>query len=125
MSWPRGWTHAGAVRTAPKPPMPRKLRIPAASQRVAARQVWGVLGPAVVDAARAAEETSDGEALPPDVLRAHLRYVELTGGTEGSVYARRRALARMCRRIAVPLLAAREADLMAWRAGLTVQPESV
>jgi integrase/recombinase XerC len=59
------------------------------------------------------------------VLAAHLEALRLRGHTPGTIYARRRALARMAAAIPVPLLEATGADLRAWRAGLAVTPDSV
>lgn len=72
-------------------------------------------GAADVDDAQAAAETRDGQGLAPAVLRAHLLSLQLAGYSENTVYGRRRALARMCSAISVPLLQAGHDDLMAWR----------
>jgi integrase/recombinase XerC len=63
--------------------------------------------------------------LPAGVLAAHLTYRRQQGHTEGTIEARRRALHRMAAAIPVPLLDATPADLLAWRAGLTVTGNTV
>jgi integrase len=72
-------------------------------------------GAAAVTDAEARAETRDGQALPAAVLRAHLRYLQLAGMTDGTIYQRRRLIASVGAAVAVPLLEATEADLMAWR----------
>jgi integrase/recombinase XerC len=56
---------------------------------------------------------------------AHLSHLRLKGHTPTSVYARKRALARLAAALAVPLLSATAADLAEWRAGLTVGDQAV
>jgi Phage integrase family len=63
--------------------------------------------------------------MPDVVIAAHLRYLELCGQAPGSVYCRRRALARMAAALPVPLLDASEQDLAGWRERLTVGPGTV
>jgi integrase/recombinase XerC len=63
--------------------------------------------------------------MPDVVIAAHLRYLELCGQTPGSVYCRRRALARMAAALPVPLTEASAEDLAAWREGLSVGPGTV
>ncbi len=58
--------------------------------------------------------------VPESVLDRHLHSLRLRGHSEGSVYARRRAVLRMAGLVAVPLLEATPGDLAAWRAGLRV-----
>lgn len=59
------------------------------------------------------------------VIAAHLRYIDLLGLTDGSVYARARALHRMAKAITGPLTAATAADLFAWRKSLTISDDAV
>jgi len=59
------------------------------------------------------------------IVMAHLRQLELRGQSPDTVACRRRALARMARALPVPLLEASPADLLAWRAGLSVGPGTV
>jgi integrase/recombinase XerC len=59
------------------------------------------------------------------VVGAHLRFLELCGQTPGSVYCRRRALARMAIALPVPLVDAAVEDLAAWREQLAVGPGTV
>lgn len=63
------------------------------------------------------------EAYPRCVLD-HVADMELRGHTEGTIYARRRALHRMRLALPVPLLEATADQLMAWRANLTVGPDA-
>jgi integrase len=63
--------------------------------------------------------------LPAGVLAAHLTYRRQQGHSEGTIEARRYALQRMAARIPVPLLDATPADLLAWRASLTVTGNTV
>lgn len=65
--------------------------------------------------------------ITPDnaIVYRHLYELRQRGMTEGSIEARRLALARMARVMRVPLLAATAADLEAWRAGLRVTNNSV
>jgi len=63
--------------------------------------------------------------VPPEVVRHHLSDLRLLGRAEGTVEARRRAVARMSALIAAPLLEANAADLAAWRAGLGVNSNTV
>lgn len=63
--------------------------------------------------------------LPVPVLYAHLEFLRQRGQTPGSVEARRRALLRMARTIPAPLLEASPGQLAAWRASLTVTPNTV
>ena len=58
--------------------------------------------------------------VPESVLARHLQSLRLRGQSEGSVYARRRAVLRMAALIDVPLLEATPAHLAAWRAALNV-----
>ena len=65
-------------------------------------------------------------SLADTVLEAHLHRLQLLGHSEGSVYARRRALIRMQALIPVPLLEASGQDLAAWREQLLeLTPASV
>lgn len=57
-----------------------------------------------------------------DPVGRHLRFLKLRGHSEGSIYARKRALARMTALLPGPLLEATEAHLMAWREGLDLSP---
>lgn len=59
--------------------------------------------------------------MPVDPVENHLRQLGLWQSA-GSVYARRRALARMERRLPCPLLEATRDDLMAWRESLDLSP---
>ena len=59
------------------------------------------------------------------MVAAHLRQLQLAGRSPATVYARRRALARLRAALGVPLLEASPAGLMAWRAGLAVLPGTV
>jgi integrase/recombinase XerC len=59
------------------------------------------------------------------VIAEHLEYMRLRGLSADTIACRRRALARLNRALSVPLLDASAADLAAWRAGLTVGPDSV
>jgi integrase/recombinase XerC len=59
------------------------------------------------------------------VVAAHLRHIRLLSLTEGTIYARARALHRMARFLPGPLTAATAGDLLAWRAALTVTDETV
>ena len=54
------------------------------------------------------------------IVQSHLDHLRLKGRTPASLYARKRALARLTAALAVPLLAAGPADLADWRASLTV-----
>lgn len=63
--------------------------------------------------------------LSDEILSQHLACLRLQGQSEGTIYARSRALARMGGRIPVPLLEATPAHLLAWRAGLTVTGNTV
>ena len=56
-----------------------------------------------------------------DPVERHLRYLQ-QHGSEGSVYARRRALARMVPLVGKPLLEATGQDLLAWQARLNLSP---
>jgi integrase len=67
----------------------------------------------------------DLEGLDPEVLSAHLGHLRLLGRAEGSIYSRCRALARMCAILPVPLLDATPADILAWRAGLTISGNAI
>jgi integrase/recombinase XerC len=60
-----------------------------------------------------------------DAVTAHLDHLRQRGLSEGTIDARRRVLHRLERALPVPLLEASEADLAAWRAGLTVNPSTV
>jgi integrase len=55
----------------------------------------------------------------------HLGHLRLRGHTPTSIYARKRALARLTAALAVPLLSATAADLADWRASLTVGDQAV
>ncbi len=55
----------------------------------------------------------------------HLNHLRLKGRTPASVYARKRALARLTAALAVPLLSAGSGDLADWRASLTVGDDAV
>lgn len=59
------------------------------------------------------------------VIADHLRYMTLLGLSEGSVYARARALHRMARSMTGPLTTASAADVLAWRKSLTVSDDAV
>src|SRR5258707_4492177 len=59
-----------------------------------------------------------GRGLP--ILARHLQELRLLGQSEGTIYARRRAVLRMAALLPVPLLEATAEDLTAWRAGLRV-----
>jgi integrase len=63
--------------------------------------------------------------LPERVVERHLADLRLLGQSEGTIYARRRAIARMAALINVPLLEATHEDLTAWRASLRVTDNSV
>lgn len=63
--------------------------------------------------------------MPDLVIAAHLRHLELLGQKPDTVYCRRRALARMCAHLGKPLLEASAAELLAWRAGLSVGPATI
>ena len=66
-----------------------------------------------------------GDGLPAHVLASHLESLRQRGHSEGSIEARRRALARMAAAVPVPLLEAAPAHLAAWRKGLAVTPNTV
>src|SRR5215469_12771948 len=55
-----------------------------------------------------------------DVVDRHLAYLRQRGRSAGTIYARRRAIARMSAQIDRPLLQATDEDLARWRAGLRV-----
>jgi integrase/recombinase XerC len=59
------------------------------------------------------------------IVAEHLRYIHLLGHTEGSIYARARALHRMAVVIKCSLVMATAADLLAWRSSLTVSDSSI
>ncbi len=59
------------------------------------------------------------------IVQSHLEHLRLKGRTPASVYARKRALARLTAALAVPLLSAGPADLAGWRASLTVGDDAV
>lgn len=59
------------------------------------------------------------------VIAAHLRYIDLLGHSDGSIYARARALHRMARTITGSLISASAADLLAWRRSLTITDDAV
>lgn len=66
------------------------------------------------------------EAAVPDlVIAAHLRHLELLGQRPDTIYCRRRALMRMHAHMRKPLVEASAADLLSWRAGLSVGPGTV
>ena len=58
-------------------------------------------------------------------MHQHLEYLRLSGRAPSTVYARQRALIRLQAAMGVPLLEATEADVMAWRAGLAVDSDTV
>jgi integrase/recombinase XerC len=58
-------------------------------------------------------------------VTAHLRHMELSGCQPRTVHGRGLALARMAAVLPAPLLGACAADLLSWRAGLTVSGDSV
>jgi integrase/recombinase XerC len=60
-----------------------------------------------------------------DLVEQHLDHLRLLGRAESTIYARRRALARTAAGLQVPLTEATAADLMAWRRGLRVAPETI
>jgi integrase/recombinase XerC len=62
---------------------------------------------------------------PDIVVAAHLRHLQLLDHTPGTIYCRSRALARLAAVLPVPLLEAAPADLMIWRAGLSVGPATI
>jgi integrase/recombinase XerC len=67
-----------------------------------------------------------GDLVVADVtITAHLRYLEQSGLAASTVEARRRALTRLQGALDCPLLEAGAADLAAWRAALTIDPDSV
>ena len=55
----------------------------------------------------------------------HLDHLELLGHKPDAIYTRRRALIRMQAALGKPLLDADPADLLAWRAGLSVGPATI
>lgn len=59
------------------------------------------------------------------VIADHLRYIDLLGQSDGSIYARARALHRMARVITGPLTVASAADLLLWRKSLTITDDAV
>lgn len=62
---------------------------------------------------------------PDLVVAAHLKHLKMLGQTSDTIYCRRRALARMTAALGKPLLEASSADLLTWRASLTVGPATV
>lgn len=60
-----------------------------------------------------------------DAVRRHLAGLQLRGYTPGTIYCRRRLLARLAAALPVPLLDATAAHLATWRAALTVGPGAV
>jgi integrase len=76
------------------------------------------------DMSRPTPRYGGGGALP-DAVALHLRYLQLCGAMPDTVICRRNALARMTRALPVPLLAAGPAELLDWRAALTVDPATV
>jgi len=56
------------------------------------------------------------------VVATHLAHLRMRGQTPDTVYCRRRALARMQAALGKPVLDATPADLLAWRAALTIGP---
>jgi integrase len=58
--------------------------------------------------------------VPDDVVERHLAYLRQRGRSPGTLYARRRAIARMSALIDRPLLEASAADLARWREQLRV-----
>jgi integrase len=58
-------------------------------------------------------------------VAAYLEQLRLEGRSPATIYARRRALARLAAALPVPLLAATQPDLMDWRAGLMVAAGTV
>ena len=63
--------------------------------------------------------------MPDDALGEYFEFLRLQGLSELTVRARRGALDRLARQLAVPLLEASADDLLAWRKGMTVGPVSV
>src|SRR5260221_271711 len=59
------------------------------------------------------------------ILARHLDELRLLGQSEGTIYARRRAVLRMASLIGTPLLEATPEDLGAWRAALDVTENTV
>jgi integrase len=64
-------------------------------------------------------------SVPERILARHLHELELLGQSDGTIYARRRAILRMAALIDVPLLEATHEDLAAWRASLQVTDNTV
>jgi integrase/recombinase XerC len=60
-----------------------------------------------------------------DEITAHLAWLAWTGHAPSTIEARHRALRRLARALPVPLLDATPGHLAAWRAGLTVTPNTV
>ncbi len=61
----------------------------------------------------------------PDAVSRHLDHLRLRGYSETTIYARRRALARLAAILPVPLLDADAGHLGAWRAGLNLSPSAI
>ncbi|MGH3283227.1 MAG: tyrosine-type recombinase/integrase [Streptosporangiaceae bacterium] len=59
------------------------------------------------------------------VLAEHLRWLRMLGRSDTTIDGRRYALARLAAALPCPLLAAGEAELLDWRAGLTVSNGAV
>jgi integrase/recombinase XerC len=64
-------------------------------------------------------------SVPERILARHLHELRLLGLSDGTIYARRRAILRMAALIDVPLLEATQEDLAAWRDALTVTDNTV
>jgi integrase/recombinase XerC len=60
-----------------------------------------------------------------EIIRRHLRHLELRGHKPDTISCRAAALIRTATALHKPLLEATAADLLAWRAGLSVGPASV
>jgi integrase len=59
-------------------------------------------------------------AVPEEILALHLAELEQLGRSQGTIYARRRAITRMAALIEAPLLEATAEEIAQWRAGLRV-----
>src|SRR5215469_13619720 len=80
-----------------------------------ARLAWWEQGPPGID-----EDMPDDET--DLAVATHLAHLRMRGQTPDTVYCRRRALARMQAALGKPVLDATPADLLAWRAALTIGP---
>ena|SRR5215469_6645884 len=80
-----------------------------------ARLSWWEQGPPGID-----EDMPDDET--DLAVATHLAHLRMRGQTPDTVYCRRRALARMQAALGKPVLDATPADLLAWRAALTIGP---